>query len=34
LYLHNEWWWRPLRDKVYAGERLGLAGLGLAANAG
>lgn len=24
-YLDNEWWWRPLRDKVYAGERLGLA---------
>ena len=24
-YLENEWWWRPLRDKVYAGERLGLA---------
>ncbi len=23
-YLQNEWWWRPLRDKVYAGERLGL----------
>src|SRR6202158_4034995 len=23
-YLLNEWWWRPLRDKVYAGERLGL----------
>jgi dTDP-glucose 4,6-dehydratase len=23
-YLENEWWWRPLRDKVYAGERLGL----------
>lgn len=23
-YLNNEWWWRPLRDKVYAGERLGL----------
>ncbi|WP_337183357.1 dTDP-glucose 4,6-dehydratase [Shinella sp.] len=22
-YLDNEWWWRPLRDKVYAGERLG-----------
>jgi dTDP-glucose 4,6-dehydratase len=22
-YLENEWWWRPLRDKVYAGERLG-----------
>jgi dTDP-glucose 4,6-dehydratase len=23
-YLGNEWWWRPLRDKVYGGERLGL----------
>ena len=23
-YLDNEWWWRPLRDKVYSGERLGL----------
>jgi dTDP-glucose 4,6-dehydratase len=23
-YLDNEWWWRPLRDKTYAGERLGL----------
>ncbi|WP_186393068.1 MULTISPECIES: dTDP-glucose 4,6-dehydratase [unclassified Pannonibacter] len=22
-YLENEWWWRPLRDKVYTGERLG-----------
>ena len=22
-YLENEWWWRPLRDKVYAGTRLG-----------
>jgi len=22
-YLDNEWWWRPLRDKVYSGERLG-----------
>ena len=31
-YLDNEWWWRPLRDKVYAGERLGViaeAGTGL-----
>ncbi len=25
-YLDNEWWWRPLREKVYAGERLGLSG--------
>ena len=24
-YLDNEWWWRPLRDKVYSGGRLGLA---------
>lgn len=23
-YLANEWWWRPLREKIYAGERLGL----------
>lgn len=23
-YLANEAWWRPLRDRVYAGERLGL----------
>jgi dTDP-glucose 4,6-dehydratase len=23
-YLENEWWWRPLRDGVYTGERLGL----------
>ena len=23
-YLDNKWWWRPLRDKVYSGERLGL----------
>lgn len=22
-YLANRWWWQPLRDKVYAGERLG-----------
>lgn len=22
-YLGNEWWWRPLRDNVYSGERLG-----------
>ena len=24
-YLHNDWWWRPLRER-YAGERLGLPG--------
>ncbi len=23
-YLDNEWWWQPLREKVYSGERLGL----------
>jgi dTDP-glucose 4,6-dehydratase len=23
-YLDNDWWWRPLRDGNYAGERLGL----------
>ena len=23
-YIDNEWWWRPLREKRYAGERLGL----------
>ena len=23
-YLDNEAWWKPLRNKVYAGERLGL----------
>ncbi len=23
-YLENEWWWQPLRQRVYAGERLGL----------
>lgn len=23
-YLDNAWWWRPLRERVYAGERLGL----------
>jgi dTDP-glucose 4,6-dehydratase len=22
-YLSNEWWWRPIRQKTYAGERLG-----------
>lgn len=25
-YLENEWWWHPLRDKVYSGERLGVLG--------
>jgi dTDP-glucose 4,6-dehydratase len=24
-YLANEWWWRPIRNKRYAGERLGYA---------
>ena len=23
-YLRNELWWRPLRQKVYGGERIGL----------
>jgi dTDP-glucose 4,6-dehydratase len=23
-YLANDWWWRPLREQRYAGERLGL----------
>ena len=23
-YLENEWWWGPLREKVYRGERIGL----------
>ncbi|MEH2695774.1 MULTISPECIES: dTDP-glucose 4,6-dehydratase [Rhizobium] len=23
-YMENEWWWRPLREKVYSGERLGV----------
>lgn len=27
-YLNNEEWWRPLRDKVYHGERLGLLATG------
>ena len=22
-YLENEWWWRPIREKRYSGERLG-----------
>ncbi|WP_022711836.1 dTDP-glucose 4,6-dehydratase [Pseudochrobactrum sp. AO18b] len=22
-YLENEWWWRPIREKTYVGERLG-----------
>lgn len=24
-YLDNEWWWRPIREDRYAGERLGMA---------
>jgi dTDP-glucose 4,6-dehydratase len=27
-YLDNEWWWSPLRKKVYAGERIGLVNVG------
>ncbi|MGO7338727.1 dTDP-glucose 4,6-dehydratase [Rhizobium johnstonii] len=23
-YLENAWWWQPLRDRVYSGERLGV----------
>jgi dTDP-glucose 4,6-dehydratase len=23
-YLDNDWWWRPLREQVYTGERIGL----------
>jgi dTDP-glucose 4,6-dehydratase len=22
-YLQNDWWWRPIREKKYSGERLG-----------
>ena len=25
-YLANDWWWRPIRDEKYAGQRLGTAG--------
>jgi dTDP-glucose 4,6-dehydratase len=24
-FLENEWWWRPIRDGRYRGERLGIA---------
>jgi dTDP-glucose 4,6-dehydratase len=24
-YLRNEWWWRPIREQRYSGERLGIA---------
>jgi dTDP-glucose 4,6-dehydratase len=27
-FLANRWWWEPLRDKVYRGERLGLSQAG------
>jgi dTDP-glucose 4,6-dehydratase len=27
-YLENSWWWLPLRQKVYAGERIGLVNVG------
>lgn len=27
-YLDNEWWWRPIREQKYAGERLGAAKAG------
>jgi dTDP-glucose 4,6-dehydratase len=27
-YLQNKWWWVPLRDRVYAGERIGLVNAG------
>jgi dTDP-glucose 4,6-dehydratase len=30
-YLDNEWWWRPLREQRYGGERLGLGPAGKAA---
>jgi dTDP-glucose 4,6-dehydratase len=23
-YLDNEWWWSPLRENIYPGERIGL----------
>jgi dTDP-glucose 4,6-dehydratase len=25
-FLENEWWWRPIRDQKYAGQRLGTGG--------
>ncbi|MDR2440879.1 MAG: dTDP-glucose 4,6-dehydratase [Planctomycetaceae bacterium] len=25
-FLDNEWWWKPIREKKYAGERLGIIG--------
>jgi dTDP-glucose 4,6-dehydratase len=27
-YLKNKWWWSPLREKVYSGERIGLMKVG------
>ena len=24
-YLANDWWWKPIRDGRYAGDRLGMA---------
>jgi dTDP-glucose 4,6-dehydratase len=27
-FMENEWWWRPLRDHSYGGERLGITGGG------
>ena len=24
-YLDNDWWWRPIREAKYAGQRLGVA---------
>ena len=27
-YLDNEWWWSPLRNRVYGGERIGLVKVG------
>lgn len=32
-YLDNEWWWRPIRDRKYGGERLGLSGAAASASA-
>ena len=25
-YLDNDWWWRPIRESTYAGQRLGVGG--------
>ena len=33
-FLDNEWWWRPLRERRYGGERLGLPGGSLGAEGG